>query len=307
MTRKQILSFIFALLITSNNSLARPNHSNDDRFLKYLVAVSIVAITAIIVVPKILQWLSSHISVSGNYYVSRNYSISNNEIIINPGGSSLNLNSLDLIEPSGIIETDSFDEPIHTIDVPGYIALIGIDSNEQPHIKRDAAFKDILFSVNNGTLTATTIDGKPRKFIYGGEPLCKIYAQLLNTSLKAQGSANVHIINQKLHSIIIEDSSVITGSLNEEKTNALNLGCYGSSDMNLTNINTQKLNATLSGSVDIKVAGKADNEEINVSGSGKYDGSELICQGGYVQAQSSGSGNIITAGMASHQDIALSG
>lgn len=84
------------------------------------------------------------------------------------------------------------------------------------------------------------------------------------------------------------------------------LSISGSGDIESSSIDTDRLDANISGSGEINLSGKADNQDINISGSGTYNAADL--QGETVKVKISGSGEAtVWATQALDTDISGSG
>jgi hypothetical protein len=71
------------------------------------------------------------------------------------------------------------------------------------------------------------------------------------------------------------------------------LELLGSGSLKATGLDTKRLKSGISGSGDMTVAGKAQREEVTISGSGSYTAPELKCTNAAVII--SGSGNVVVA------------
>ncbi len=318
MSYKKSLSCALALLMTTN-SLAIEKENNLV-FRNGVLFLTVAAIGVIAFSPKLRSWFSQRISnffhksttnkestTDTNTNIQwENFSLSGNDLIINDD-KTLEAKNLPCIKPSGILESINFNSPIETVRIVFPIATIAINDDEEPRIIRDKAFKDIIFIVDDGVLTATTSDGKPRKFEYKGTPLCTVYARLKSTTLKTSYGSRVIIQNQELHNIESSGSSQISGSLNGSSCELLHMKCDGASKIILKNIMSDLIKLHISGSSVITAQGKAKNQTVTIKGASKYHGLELMCNNGVINATLYGCSEAFLAGTSANQEINLSG
>ena len=78
----------------------------------------------------------------------------------------------------------------------------------------------------------------------------------------------------------------------------------GSADVTITGLATGSFEASISGSGDIDVVGQADDLTVRISGSGSYDGGDLVTATGDVSISGSGSA---TVNATDELDISISG
>lgn len=218
MAHKHNYSFILALIISTNSFSMEK--LEEDNFYRKLLLFSAVAITTFAFLIKLKSLFgnrsSMHVTHSQIYMTTTtDIQVCDNEIIINPNGSGQqSLAQLPLIRPSGKNTTIEFSSSIERIQVPGCIATVHIDPEQQPRIEKDTAFQDLIFTVQDGILTATTTDKKPRKFPYNKEkPLCTIYAHLLANKLVAEQHSRIDLSNQTVDTILSTNYSAVWGRI----------------------------------------------------------------------------------------------
>jgi len=305
MNYKRYRSIALALLITTNIAAIEKVEFVSPQNIIIFSALTITSIMLLLKVKNIIA------RCYRTYFYNHNTSSSNiniidNQLIFNPQGNYISdTTQLPLIKPSGTMKELDL-TPIEQVQIFNEIATIHIDDTQRPRIEIDEAFKNnLIFTVTNGILKVTTPDSKPRKFAYNNQPLCTVYAKLLTTNLIASVNSSIHLTKQKLNNITAVGSSTIQGTIQQIQN--LNLCAQGSSELKLNGIDCKNIASDASGSATITLSGKTINQHIKAEGSSNYEGSHLVTQNGFIQAQALGSSNITVAGIAANQNISLAG
>jgi len=123
----------------------------------------------------------------------------------------------------------------------------------------------ITTSVSGGKLT---IDVEGNYMTSGGLKATVTVPQL--ASVASSGSGDLLVINPSGSTFTVTQS--------------------GSGDVTLENLSTPSFTANVSGSGDLLAKGKADTLEVNLSGSGSFEGGLTLCQNAH--ARSTGSGDL---------------
>ena len=278
MIYKQYRTIALTLLICTN-IIAEDDSQNMDKPLRAvfgLITLGATALLARLVYNSLPQKqsfsLSGNVTATIHQYNNGHICVINDEITINAKSLSQQaLAQLPLIKSSKMLEIMDLNSSIEQIKVPGDIAIIYIDDAQKPRIEKDAAFKDLIFTINNGILTVSTPNNEPRKFEYNDQPLCTIYAALQSSKLTASHHAHVTIVNQKLNSITSTNFAHISGSIQTNKD--LELDCSDHSKLQLNNIKTENLTVKSSNFSQVNITGTVNHhQKITVTDHAQYTG-----------------------------------
>ncbi len=71
------------------------------------------------------------------------------------------------------------------------------------------------------------------------------------------------------------------------------IGCSGSGNITLDDLNAEELDVHISGSSDIRLVGSVGSQELHISGSGDYDAFDLKCEKTTISISGSGNADVV--------------
>ncbi len=160
--------------------------------------------------------------------------------------------------------------------------------NDFSGIEASGAFNIVLNEGENNLIKVEADENIVKHIITKVEDnILKLYT---DTSINNTKKLNIFITYKNLNSIDCDGACNITGN-SEIKTELFSLNNSGTSDMKL-NLTVTALNSVLSGAGNIKISGRADIQNIELSGVSSYDAFSLVTNTTSIDLSGAGSAKI---------------
>jgi putative autotransporter adhesin-like protein len=191
-------------------------------------------------------------------------------------GNIFNGDATKTINLTGTKKRVPLQDALDTIAMPSSIAHVTV-SGKDSYIECDEAVFDsgLKLDVKNGRLEPKLRKNTSIKFKgTRGKPLCTVLARMLNDSLFVESSSTVKVDTPAVKHIQTSGSSdVTTGKTFMDQLRSIKTS--GSSNLTIPHLDVKQFNVNTSGSSDVTVKGKVDEQWVNTSGSSDYKASSL--------------------------------
>jgi len=167
---------------------------------------------------------------------------------------------------------------------------VGVSGNLDVYLERgnNESVRIEVRGIDPSEIRTEVRDGKLKiyrksRIRWGGNVKGKIYVTYRNLrGLQSSGSSDIYGYDP----------------INAEQ---FKIGCSGSGNITLDDLNANELTVHVSGSSDIRLAGNVDSQELHISGSGDYDAFDLECRETTISISGSGNAEVVA-----HQSLKVS-
>lgn len=225
-----------------------------------------------------------------NWNTGNNITISNGTVINNGSGCStmsdsnsttvsnksiFNGGADKTIKLTGTKKRVPLNDAVDTVSVPSSLAHVTM-SDINPYIECDEAVfgSDFELGVKRGRLQPNLKKNTSIRFKgTGGQPLCTVFARMLNDQLYVDNASKVKVDTSTTKYVTASGASSV--SVDNAVTKLKSVNVTGASKISIPNLDTQTFDATLSGASDVIVQGTVDQQTVNVSGASSYKAHDL--------------------------------